>query len=123
VFLSYISIKILYTRTREWIPFSILKKTQDYSNPDNYRPIYLTSCLAKLLKHIVSDRIYKFVESNNLIHEPQPGFRKKSLNDATTLLTQKIEETLNRKKKLCAIFFDISKAFDKLWRTGIFYKM
>jgi hypothetical protein len=100
------------------------KKTQDSSNPDNYRPISLTSCFAKLLERIVCNRIYKFVESNNLIHESQSGFRKhRSTVDNLTLLTQKIVETLNRKKKLCAIFFDISKAFDKLWRAGIFYKM
>jgi hypothetical protein len=100
------------------------KKTQDPSNPDNYRPISLTSCFAKLLERIVSNRIYKFVESNNLLHESQSGFRKnRSTIDNLTLLTQKIVETLNRKKKLCAIFFDISKAFDKLWRAGIFYKL
>jgi len=45
------------------------KKTQDSSNPDNYRPISLTSCFAKLLERIVSNRIYKFVESNNLLHD------------------------------------------------------
>jgi exonuclease III len=100
------------------------KKAQDPSNPDNYRPISLTSCFSKLLERIVSNRIYKFVESNNLLHETQSGFRKnRSTIDNLTLLTQKIVETLNRKKKLCAIFFDISKAFDKLWRAGIFYKM
>jgi hypothetical protein len=100
------------------------KKTQDSANPDSNRPISLTSCFAKLLERIVSNRIYTFVESKNLFHESQSGFRKhRSTIDNLTLLTQKIVETLNRKKKLCAIFFDISKAFDKLWRSGIFYKM
>jgi exonuclease III len=100
------------------------KKTQDAMNPDSYRPISLTSCFAKLLERIVSNRIYTFVESKNLFHESQSGFRKhRSTIDNLTLLTQKIAETLNRKKKLCAIFFDISKAFDKLWRSGISYKM
>ena len=38
-------------------------------------------------------------------------------------MTQKIQECLNRGIKVCGIFFDISKAFDKVWHSGLIYKL
>lgn len=38
-------------------------------------------------------------------------------------LSQKVSETLIRKKKECFLFFDISQAFDKVWHSGIIYKL
>ena len=38
-------------------------------------------------------------------------------------MTQKIQENLNRGKKVCGIYFDISKAFDKVWHAGLIYKL
>ena len=35
----------------------------------------------------------------------------------------KIQECLNRGKKVCGIFNHISKAFDKVWQSGLFYKL
>ncbi len=32
-------------------------------------------------------------------------------------------ETFNRKMKNCVIFFDISKAFDKVWHGGLLFKL
>ena len=38
-------------------------------------------------------------------------------------MTQKLQEGLNRGKKALGIFFDISKAFDKVWHSGLIYKL
>lgn len=38
-------------------------------------------------------------------------------------LGQKITESFNRKKNVCAIFFDIASAFDKAWHNGLIFKM
>jgi hypothetical protein len=38
-------------------------------------------------------------------------------------MTQNISESFNRKRNVCSIFFDISKAFDKVWHLGLLYKM
>ena len=37
--------------------------------------------------------------------------------------TQKISESLNINKSACGVFFDISKAFDKVWHDGLVFKL
>ncbi len=64
------------------------------------------------------------LESKNLINRYQSGFRAhRSTRDNLLFLTQKISETFARKRNVCSIFFDISKAFDKVWHLGLLYKM
>jgi hypothetical protein len=43
--------------------------------------------------------------------------------DSLIFMTQNIQESLNRGKKVCGIYFDISKAFDKVWHAGLIYKL
>jgi hypothetical protein len=49
--------------------------------------------------------------------------KHRGVKDNLTFLTQKIVETFNRRKKMCCLFFDISKAFDKVWHNGLLYKL
>jgi hypothetical protein len=52
------------------------------------------------------------------------GFRKlRRTTDNLLFLTQKVKEQFNRKKKVSILFFDISKAFDKVWHAGLLYKL
>ena len=57
------SIKEGYT-PKEWRKTSIIpipKTGKDPSNPDSYRPISLTSCLCKLMEHLIKNRILGLV--------------------------------------------------------------
>lgn len=102
----------------------MIPKKKVSNDPLKYRPISVTSCLGKLLERIVRNRLYKFLEENNLICAEQSGFRsRRRTTDNLIFMTQKISESLNRKKKVCSLFFDISQAFDKTWHNGILYKM
>ena len=102
----------------------IPKKENKSSSPADYRPISLTSCVGKLAERIIKNRLYLFLESKNLIAKEQSGFRRKrGTADNLISITQKIQECLNRKKKACGIFFDISKAFDKVWQAGLIFKL
>ena len=70
------------------------------SDPSNYRPISLTSCLSKFVEGFVKDRLNYFLTSNNLICFQQSGFRnQRSTHDNLLFLTQKISENFNRNKK------------------------
>jgi len=48
---------------------------QNCDSPTSYRPVSLTSCISKLLKHLVLNRLCYYLESKNLITPTQAGFR------------------------------------------------
>ena len=54
----------------------------------------------------------------------QSGFRKKrQTKDNILSICQQNIESFNKKKMNCTIFFDIYKAFDKVWHNGLIYKL
>ena len=55
----------------------IPKTGKDTTNPQNYRPIALTSCLCKTMERMINKRLTWYLETNNLITNLQTGFRKK----------------------------------------------
>ena len=60
----------------EAIVIPIPKPGKDSTNPANYRPIALTSCICKTMERMVNDRLVWFLEKNQLIATDQSGFRK-----------------------------------------------
>ena len=54
----------------------IPKPNKDHTNPTNYRPIALTSCLCKLMEKLVNKRLMWYLETNNKLSKFQSGFRK-----------------------------------------------
>ena len=91
---------------------------------DNYRPISITPCLAKIFEKLILERIKKHLKDNNIIIQNQSGFRQnRQTKDNIFNITQKVMESFNRGKKVCCIFFDISAAFDKVWHKGLIYKL
>ena len=94
------------------------------SDPNNYRPITLLSCLGKLFTSILNKRVYCFLEAFELLNENQSGFRKGySTTDSIFTLYSLIELLKARKKKLFCAFIDFSKAFDTVWRSGLWTKL
>ena len=57
------------------IIFPIHKKG-DRNQPSNYRAISFMNVAAKILMGIINDRLYRWVENNNILNEYQAGFRK-----------------------------------------------
>ena len=53
-----------------------IHKKGEVTNPDNYRGITLLSCFGKLFTSVLNNRLYRFLEKNNLLTEMQAGFRK-----------------------------------------------
>jgi hypothetical protein len=102
----------------------IEKKTDDRTNPKNWRPISITSCLMRLFEKIILYRLNKHLQQNNLIISNQSGFRKRrSTQDNLLFVTQKAYECFNRGWSMLSIFFDIEGAFDKVWHEGLIYKL
>lgn len=98
----------------------IYKNKGDASDPDNYRLITILSCLGKLFTALMSERLNTFVEESDILNENQAGFRKNhSTSDHIFTLHAIIETMKFEKKKLFCSFVDFSKAFDSVWRVGL----
>jgi hypothetical protein len=91
-------------------------------DPNKYRGITLLSIIGKTYTSILNKRIYDFIESNNILADEQAGFRRnRSTTDQIFILTEIIKNRRPR-RTFCA-FIDIAKAYDKVWRDGLWYKL
>uniref|UniRef100_A0A8C5NFT0 Reverse transcriptase domain-containing protein n=1 Tax=Gouania willdenowi TaxID=441366 RepID=A0A8C5NFT0_GOUWI len=84
-------------------------------NFTNYRPISILPQLSKILEKLFMNRLDKFIEDNNILHEGQYGFRKgRSTAMAIIDITENIREALEKKLFVFGIFLDLKKAFDTI---------
>ena len=105
---------------KEAIMMPILKKGKNRSKVLSYRPISLISSCCKLMERIINKRMQMYIESENIICHEQAGFRQyKSTEDQTTHLSQVIEDAFQAKKLTLAVFIDLQKAFDKVWKDEL----
>ena len=90
-------------RTAVVIPFA--KPGKDPSDPDNYRPIALTSCICKLLERIVNVRLVFTLEQANIISRSQYGFRRnRSTTDVLARIDSFIKGAFARREHVVAFF-------------------
>ena len=109
-------------KTAHLVP--VLKKRKDKTNPSSYRPIFLLSCVGRLMERVITRRLTWFLEINNVFSLSQTGYRQhRSTEDQLALLTQDIENSFQEKRKLTAVFFDLSRAFDRVWKKGLQWKL
>ena len=53
------------------------KPGKDNNDPNNYRPIALTSGICKTMERMVNDRLVWFLEKEQILSQSQSGFRKR----------------------------------------------
>ena len=88
----------------------------------SFHLISLTSCVVKLLKHILADSLYHIAETNNMFSRFQTGFHKgRSCEDQTTWIVQAIEDGFQQRpmKRSVLTLLDFSKAYDTVWREKL----
>ena len=109
---------------KQAIVIPVPKKGKDKKNPRSYSPISLLSCVGKLLERMINRRLINHLESNNVLSPTQTGYRKhRSTEDQLAYLAQNIEDAFQEKRKVLAVFFDLSNAFDKVWKEGLLVKL
>ncbi|KAK7093030.1 hypothetical protein V1264_008689 [Littorina saxatilis] len=109
---------------REATMIPILKRGKNKSKAQSYRPISLTSCVCKTMERIINQRLQLYLETQSIIAPEQAGFRQyRSTEDQTTHLSQVIEDAFQAKKAVLAVFIDLQKAFDKVWKDGLLVKL
>ncbi|XP_074641184.1 uncharacterized protein LOC141898932 [Tubulanus polymorphus] len=93
-------------------------KAGNRSQPENYRPVSLTSICSKLLEHIIRSEITKHFETHQILTDGQHGFRKnRSCENQLILTTDDFSTTIDSGLQTDAILLDFSKAFDKVPRA------
>ena len=79
--------------------------------------------MSKLFKSILNERLTAYCDQNKIISENQTGFRiGYSTVDHIFVLKCIIDLLSWEKKKLYCLFVDYKKAFDVVWREGLWYK-
>ena len=86
----------------------------------NYRPISLLSNLSKLLESIVFKQLLDHVDHYLPIH--QSGFRKGD-NTALVRIVQKLSGAIETGQYAFSCFYDLSKAFHRVWHARLLCKL
>ncbi|GFV07282.1 RNA-directed DNA polymerase from mobile element jockey [Trichonephila clavipes] len=70
------------------------------------------------------ERLNDFLERNNILTPEQHGFRPR-LSTSYQLLrvVEYIKDAIDRNQYTAAVFLDIQKAFDRVWHTGLLFKL
>lgn len=90
----------------------------------SYRPISLLPIMSKIFERLLLTRIKDNTTLEHLIPEHQFGFREKhSTVQQCHRIVHTIMESLDEKKLCTAVFLDVQQAFDKVWHTGLLYKL
>ena len=92
----------------------------------NYRLISLLPICGKFLEKLIFNTLHSYLQLNDLIIKNQSGFR---LGDSTTnqllYLVDEIYQAFDSTESLevRAVFLGVSKAFDKVWHSGLIIKL
>ena len=100
----------------------IPKQDKDWSKAENYRPISLTNCLAKVCETVVKKTVLE--NSLNVFGETQSTYRKHRCTTANLIkLTQHVSEAFQWSDMVGLVSLDVEKAFDAVWCLGLIHKL
>jgi hypothetical protein len=117
-------LRIIYTKTLssgvvpiDWKNANVtaIFKKGSKKNPENYRPVSLTSHACKCFERVLKDEIVNHLENKRLIIESQHGFRA-NRSCLTNLLesSEWVTKLVDEGSPVDIIYLDFSKAFDKV---------
>ena len=101
-----------------------IHKKGDRTDPNNYRPVSLTSQVCKILETIVRKHLVEHLTENNILRDEQHGFRQG--RSCLTNLLETIEqwsEIIDEGDGIDVAYLDFRKAFDLVSHRHLIYKM
>ena len=103
---------------------SPLHKDSSRLEPSNYRPITLLSVMGKLFGSILDKRLSRFTERANALCDEQGGFRPhRGTPDQVLILREILLSRGQSKLPTYAMFIDVKKAYDTVWREQAYVRM
>ena len=92
------------------------------TDTNNYRGITINNVISKFFSIILNNRLQKYIEPQ--IKSNQIGFKKNHRTlDHIFVLKTLIDKYVKQNGKFYVCFVDFEKAFDKVWRLGLLFKM
>ena len=99
-------------------------KKNDNTIFSNHRPISLLPSISKIFEKIILEQITTYLDSNNLIHKHQYGFRKNHSTEYAALhIVNYLNYELDRNRTPTNVYLDLSKAFDTLSHNILIRKL
>ena len=106
------------------VPNHCITQTMLHDGADSYHPISLTSCVKKLMEHLINTRLMWHLGGKQHISPEQAAIRQdQSTEDQIMYIAQVTEDTFQAQKCTLVIWIDLEKALDKVWREGLNLKM
>ena len=101
-----------------------LFKKGDMTQCNNYRPVSLLPCISKVFEKIIFQHLFSYLKNQNIISSKQSGFIPgDSTTNQLSIICHNIYSALDSGDEVHGVFLDFSKAFDKVWHTGLLYKL
>ena len=101
-----------------------LYKEGERDRATNYRGITLLSNVGKIFAGILERRLSRWCEQKKIFAQEQAGFRKgRTTTDQILTLAEIIRRRKNERKPTFCCFLDIKKAYDTVWRDGMWTKL
>ena len=102
----------------------ILKRSKSPDSVINFKPIFLTSIIAKLKKRMVNVRLNWYWENFELMCQEPAGCRRNhSTANKVVYFSHALKNALDISKVLAAIFVDFKLAYDSVFRKLLIQKL
>ena len=110
----------------DWLNANIapIYKKGDRHQPENYRPVSLTSVPGKLLEHIICSQLMKHLESQDILTSLNHGFRAGYSCETQLIITMNdLVKSLEKNSQTDMAILDFSKAFDTVPHSKLLHKL
>ena len=102
----------------------VFQNVWERSTAKNYQSVSLVTVISDVLEKLVNNRTVDHLEKCDLFSRFQDGFRSsRSTADLLTVISDRITKASNRSGATRAIANKISKAFDRVWHSGLLHKL